>query len=387
MKTLQPEALVGLFEALIGRGYKIVGPSVVGSAIVYRELGSPEDLPVGWTEEQDGGTYRLVRRNDKAYFGYAVGPQSWKQFLFPPRRKLWSADRSGASRFELSPDTPPDIKYAFIGARACELRAISIQDRVFLQGEFVDDVYRALREKAFIVAVNCSQAAATCFCASMGAGPDVTKGFDIALTEVLDEDQHYFAAEVGTDMGAELLAALETEEADPSQELAAKDVVVRTASQMGRSMDTDGLKKLLYDNYEHPRWSDVGERCLTCGNCTMVCPTCFCSTVEDTNDFTGEHAERWRRWDSCFTIDFSYLYGGNIRRSSKSRYRQWMTHKLAAWQDQFGVLGCVGCGRCITWCPVGIDITEEVRAIRTGQLGSSSASPVPSGAPRRGGSV
>ncbi len=133
---------------------------------------------------------------------------------------------------------------------------------------------------------------------------------------------------------------------------------------MGRSMDTSGIKELLYRNLDHPCWENVASRCLTCANCTMVCPTCFCAAVEDTTDLTGERAERWRRWDSCFTMDFSYIAGGSVRSSPKARYRQWMTHKLASWIDQFGTSGCVGCGRCITWCPVGIDITEEVRAIR-----------------------
>ena len=133
---------------------------------------------------------------------------------------------------------------------------------------------------------------------------------------------------------------------------------------MGREMNTDGIHDLLLANLEHPRWEEVAGRCLTCGNCTMVCPTCFCTSVEDTSDLAGVSAERSRRWDSCFTMDFSYIHGGSVRASPKSRYRQWMTHKLATWWDQFGSSGCVGCGRCITWCPVGIDITEEVRAIR-----------------------
>jgi ferredoxin len=145
---------------------------------------------------------------------------------------------------------------------------------------------------------------------------------------------------------------------------AAAAVVAQTASQMGRSLDTAGIKELLQGNPNHPRWDEVAERCLTCGNCTMVCPTCFCTTVEDHNDLTGTSAERVRKWDSCFTLDFSYVHGGSVRNSNKSRYRQWMTHKLASWIDQFGTSGCVGCGRCVTWCPVGIDITAEVAAIR-----------------------
>jgi ferredoxin len=101
----------------------------------------------------------------------------------------------------------------------------------------------------------------------------------------------------------------------------------------------------------------------------MACPTCFCSSVEDTSDLTGEHAERWQKWDSCFNPDFSYIHGGEVRKTTASRYRQWMTHKLSTWFDQFGTSGCVGCGRCITWCPVGIDLTEEVRKMRQAEGG------------------
>jgi Fe-S oxidoreductase len=146
----------------------------------------------------------------------------------------------------------------------------------------------------------------------------------------------------------------------------ADQLVSEAAKKMGRAMNTAGIKELLYKQIDHSRWEEVASRCLTCANCTMVCPTCFCTTVEDVSDVTGEHAERWRKWDSCFNLNFSYIFGGSLRRTVKGRYRQWMTHKLASWIDQFGVSGCVGCGRCITWCPVGIDITEEVRAMRGG---------------------
>jgi Fe-S-cluster-containing hydrogenase component 2 len=104
----------------------------------------------------------------------------------------------------------------------------------------------------------------------------------------------------------------------------------------------------------------VAERCLTCGNCTMVCPTCFCTTTEDLTDLADGSGQRSQRWASCFETDFSYLHGGSVRVSGESRYRQWITHKLSTWHDQFGSSGCVGCGRCIAWCPTGIDITAEV---------------------------
>lgn len=361
--VFDPPQLQALIDVLQRRGYRVVGPTVRDGAIVYDELRSAADLPSGWTDEQDGGTYRLKRRPDRAHFGYAVGPHSWKQFLHPPRLRLWRARRQEQG-FEVIPEADPPPRYAFIGVRACELHAIAIQDKVFVHGPYVDPSYQARRQPAFIVAVNCAQAGGTCFCVSMGTGPRATFGYDLALTEVLDGAQHDFVVEVGTALGAEVVAEVPHRPASDDARQAADGVVARTATQMGRRLDTADIKALLYRNYDHPRWEEVAARCLTCANCTMVCPTCFCTTVEDVTDLTGEHAERWRQWDSCFTMDFSYIHGGSVRASPKSRYRQWLTHKLATWIDQFGTSGCVGCGRCITWCPVGIDITVEVGAIR-----------------------
>ena len=361
--VIDRDGLQALLDAIASSGYNILGPTLRDGAIVYDEVRSVTDLPVGWTDKQDGGVYRLERRDDEAVFGFAVGPQSWKRHLHPPTVKLWSARREkGGFRLEAEPRVAP--KVAFLGVRSCELHAIAIQDRVLTEGSFVDPIYQTRRASVFTVAVNCGTAGGTCFCVSMGTGPKATFGYDLALTEILDERGHRFLAEAGTDAGAAVLAHVPTREAGDDDTSAANAVVAGAVASMGRSMDVTDLKDLLYRNYENARWDEVASRCLTCANCTMVCPTCFCTTVEDVTDVTGDHAERWRRWDSCFTTDFSYLHGGSVRASSRSRYRQWMTHKLATWFDQFGTSGCVGCGRCITWCPVGIDITEEVRAIR-----------------------
>lgn len=376
--SIQYAGLQGLFEVLKANGYQPVGPRLRDGAIVYDELASVDDLPVGWTDDQEGGKYRLQRRNDDALFGYAVGPHSWKKFLFPPVTRQWQA-RKTDNGIEFSTGEQKAPRYAFIGVRSCELHAIAIQDRVFLADKFVDPTYAERRKNAFIVALNCSQAGGTCFCVSMKTGPKVRTGFDLAMTEIIKDGRHYFVMEVGTEAGAQILSQIPHHEADKEDQHAAEEIVQRTAEQMGRTMDTTDIKELLYRNYEHPRWDDVASRCLTCANCTMVCPTCFCSTVEDVTDLTGEHAERWRKWDSCFHVNFSYTAGGSIRTSTRSRYRQWMTHKLATWIDQFGTSGCVGCGRCITWCPVAIDITEEVRAIRaTGAMGQPSKPKAPS---------
>jgi ferredoxin len=354
--------LQALFDSLRHRGYRIVGPKVRDGAIVYDDLDGVADLPQGWTDEQAPGRYRLARRDDAALFGYAVGPHSWKAFLHPSVQRLWTARREGDA-VTVTPEPTSAERFAFIGVRACELKAIEIQDRVFVGGAHIDPHYRARREGAFIVAVNCAEAAGTCFCVSMGSGPKVEAGYDLALTEIT-EGEHRFVVEAGSEAGRQVLAELQAHAAMDGDLDAAEAVVQRTAASMGRQMRSDDLRELLAANLEHPRWDDVADRCLTCGNCTMVCPTCFCTSVEDSSDLTGAESSRTRRWDSCFTMDFTHVPGGSVRASARSRYRQWMTHKLSSWIDQFGTSGCVGCGRCLTWCPVGIDITEEVRAIR-----------------------
>ncbi len=356
------EALVG---ALRAGGYTVCGPTVRDQAIVYDEIDDIGDLPAGWTDEQDGGHYRLKRRDDDALFGYAVGPHSWKKYLHPPRRPLWRATQ-GENGLAIVAEPEPTTRYAFIGVRACELAAIAVQDRVLIDGTYPDGHYKALREGAFIVAVNCGEAGGTCFCVSMDTGPKARAGYDLALTEIVTDAGRGYLAEAGSDDGAAILALLPGRASRDADHAAADAAVANAAAHMGRKMDDlKGVRDLLLANLEHPRWDDVAARCLSCGNCTMACPTCFCTTSEDDSDLAGVEAGHSQRWDSCFTLDFSYIHGGSVRASPKARYRQWMTHKLATWWDQFGTSGCVGCGRCITWCPVGIDITEEVRAIAT----------------------
>lgn len=354
-----------LLAALRSEGYRVLGPTLRDAAIVYDEITTEADLPIGWTDRQGPGTYRLERRNDGALFGYTVGPSSWKRQLFPARERLWTARRTGEG-FEVAPEPPDERPVAILGARACEIAAIAVTDRVF-DGAHRDPGYYARRGRLFVVAVQCGQAGATCFCTSMNTGPGVTGGFDLSLTEILGPGGHRFLAVVGSEAGGRVLDRVPTVPAGDEDGPAAEAIVARTAASMGRSMDTTGIRELLPSRPEHPRWEVVARRCLACTNCTMVCPTCFCTTLEDSSDLTGRETSRTRRWDTCFTVDFAFVHGGSVRQSTRARYRQWMTHKLATWHQQFGTCGCVGCGRCITWCPVGIDITEEVSAMRTSE--------------------
>jgi ferredoxin len=360
--VIEPDVLDGLVRALRDRGFRVLGPTVRDGAIVYDDLESAGELPIGWTDDQAPGRYRLERRDDEARFGYAVGPHSWKQFLLPARVRLWRARRDDGD-LVVEEDERDDAPLAFLGVRACELHGIGVQDRVLVGGKYVDADYAGRRKDLFVVAVNCFEPGGTCFCVSMGTGPRAEAGYDLALTEIL-EGEHRFLVEVGSKRGAEVLRDLPRRAADERDVSAATAAVDSAAERMGRTVDASDLRGLLERNLEHPRWDDVAERCLTCGNCTMVCPTCFCTSVEDVTDLTGTQSERIRSWDSCYSVDHSYIHGGAIRPTGRSRYRQWLTHKFGTWHDQFGESGCIGCGRCITWCPVGIDVTEELTAIR-----------------------
>lgn len=358
------DTLDGLLAALREMNYAAIGPIIRDGAIVYAELQGADDLPIGWTDAQEPGSYRLKRRDDRAVFGFAVGPASAKKYLMPATLRLWKAARDSSGKIAIVEQGQPTQRLALIGLRACDLSAIAIQDTVMIGGAHPDSHYARQRNDLLIVAVNCMNAGATCFCVSMGTGPRAKSNYDLALTELLGPDSHSFMVEIGSEAGAEVMRRVPHRAATEADIAAARQVSERTAAQMGRHLDTTGIKELLYANAEHPRWDEVANRCLACTNCTMVCPTCFCTTVEDRAELDASAAERVRVWDSCFTMDFSHLPGASVRTSIKSRYRQWMTHKLASWIDQFGSSGCVGCGRCITWCPVGIDITEETAAIR-----------------------
>lgn len=366
-----------LIDTLRASGYRTIGPRIADGAIVYADLTSTDQLPVGYIDRQDGGLYRLEKSDGAGFFDYVVGPYSLKNFLFPPRETLLESIRKNGT-WQMTPPEIDPTPLAVIGVRSCDLRALAIQDKVFLGGPYVDPGYKARREKLFLVAVNCRRASATCFCHSMNTGPAVNGEFDLALTEVNGR----FVIEIGSSAGAGAMAGIDwvpaparvVEESraisDKLKDQMHERDQVPYSQQTGtrqRHMDTTDIHDLLLNNLEHPRWAEVAERCLACANCTSVCPTCFCASVEDVSDLSGDNVRRERAWDSCFTMEHSYTNTGTVRKTTASRYRQWLTHKLATWSDQFGTSGCVGCGRCITWCPVAIDLTEEVAAIRGDQ--------------------
>jgi ferredoxin len=356
------EDLDELVQALRSKGFTVAGPVARDGTIAIDTIENAAELPAGWVDEQAPGRYHLTQNGDGAVFAHTIGADSWKRLLNPPDTQLYRIAADGKS-FAVPERAAPEAGYALFGVRSCDLSALAMVDKVLAGDALADPDYVARRSRIFVVAVQCSRAAASCFCASMNTGPKAASGFDVALTEIAG-GEHRFFVEVGTANGRSILAAVKHRAAESADEEAAREVWSNAAASMERKLDTNGLRGILGAGTENGAWQTAAAPCLACGNCTMVCPTCFCCTFEDSADLTGQNAERRRKWDSCFSLSFSYIHGGSVRSSLAARFRQRILHKLVWWQDQFGSSGCVGCGRCTTWCPAGIDFTREVEKLR-----------------------
>lgn len=354
--------LQDLIEALAGAGFRCIGPKARDGAIVFEPLATAAELPTGIRDTQDPGVYRLARTGSPRVFAWANGPQALKPLLFAPSEVLWRARRRPDGGIDFDSEVPQSTPLAVFGVRACDLAALAIQDQHFLggaHGAAPDPFYGRRREHLFLVAVNCSHPAATCFCVSTGDGPRTAQGFDMAL----DERDDGFVVACGSERGRAILAGLALGPASPEQIAEAQQQTTQAEQAMTRRLPGRKLRDALFANLDHPRWDAVADRCLSCGNCTSVCPTCFCHSESEQQRIDGTESLHAREWDSCFTRGHSHIHGLTVRPDTRTRYRQWLTHKLGSWHDQFGRSGCVGCGRCIAWCPVGIDITEEAAAI------------------------
>lgn len=358
MRFLPRSGLQMLIDRLGEQGYTCMGPQVRDQVIHYDVLQRADNLPRGMSDTQKPGHYRLEEAGHARYFAWANGPQALKPLMFSPREPLWQASRGSDGRMDFEQCLPEKKTLAVIGVRACDIAALYIHDKHFLQHGHADPAYRSRREGLFLVAVNCTHPAATCFCASTGDGPAASYGYDLLLTE-LDAG---FLLQAHTEKGLAVVKRLDLEEANRAQISEAEQAMARSQRQQ-RRLPSKNLDTALQRNLEHPRWQEIAGRCLSCGNCTSVCPTCFCHSEVEEAALDGSHSVHFRQWDSCFSQKHSYIHGLTIRADTGLRYRQWMMHKLGFWHAQFGRSGCVGCGRCISWCPAGIDFTEEAGII------------------------
>lgn len=360
---MMPESgLDRLTDVLVSEFDQVIGPVIESGVVRLRPIRSSNDLPLGLTDQQEAGTYRLRPTDTRLRFSYGVGPDSLKDVVHPPASPVWTMRRRDGT-LVVDPALTPARSTAVLGARSCDLRALDILARTQMDGDVADPSFVERRDGLFLVAVDCTHPSATCFCGTSPDGPSAREGFDIAMIELPFPDRRdaRYVVRAGTDRGREIVERLEL--------VSASDRMISIAEAALRHADRSLIREMparaeqIVRQPEHPHWAAVADRCLTCGNCTAVCPTCFCTDMSDEVSLDGETATRTRVWDSCFSAEYSHLGPGPHRASPRARYRQWLTHKLGTWHDQFGESGCVGCGRCVTWCPVGIDLTAEVEAL------------------------
>ncbi len=343
--VVRPPKLNSLVELLTSHGYSVVGPILRDGVVVLDFIEKFDEALIGVESAPRPGEYRLEEHKG-AVFGGPVGPMSMKRWINPPNRIAWSARPEGD---QVHVDTPkPRGPRAYLGIRPCDVAARTIFGEVW--PGHPDDL---------VIVAECTSVGETCFCSSMGTGPAAGEGADIVLTEF---GEGSVLVRSRSDRGAVLLARMNGAAATEDEIESARSRVAAAAESMVRSIDSEAAREALASMPDSAVWDSVAQRCLACANCTMVCPTCFCTSINDTADLDGV-VQRTIRWDSCFTPGFSEIHGGVHRDSVAARYRHWASHKLSTWWDQFGTAGCVGCGRCITWCPVGIDITEEANRI------------------------
>lgn len=363
MRFLARKDLQLLLDALHAAGYSCIGPQVDGNNLCYKPISNITQLPYNQQDKQAPGNYKIIANDQQRYFAWANGSEAIKPLTFASRELLWQVKRQDDGKLEFIPVIPDSQPVAILGVKACDLAALHLQDQHFAFNTYVDHYYNARRRPLFLLAVDCSHPADTCFCAATGDGPNARSGFDVALTELDDG----FLLRSKSKKGADIVQKLPTKDPTTYQLSQAEKQQQQAISQQQRTLGkTSNLESKLFMNLEHPRWEEIATRCLACGNCTSVCPTCFCHNEVEDADLDGSQSKHYRQWDSCFTLAHSYMHSLVLRDKISYRYRQWLTHKFGSWHEQYGRSGCVGCGRCITWCPVGIDVTVELQHVTAG---------------------
>jgi ferredoxin len=284
-----------------------------------------------------------------------------KKLFFLPEEKLFSFLRKEKGRVDIK-EEEKEAKRALFGVHPCDVKALLLLDQV-MKGDFLDPYYVKRRQKTILIAMNCTQPRENCFCTSFDTGPELKEGYDLLLTDL---DRKYLV-EVGTLDGKRLLERVKTSKAGKGDVKKKKQKIEGAREKIKKKIETEGLEADLKKNFNHEKWKEVKDKCLFCGSCTHVCPTCFCYNVSDFNAHTLKSGERIRNWDSCLTLEFAEVaLGGNFRKDREARIKQRIYHKLAYFKEQFGSFGCVGCGRCIDTCVKDIDITEVINEIRGG---------------------
>lgn len=331
-----PKSNLGDFVARLAKDHEVFGPVAKGDSFVFAPVTNADDVRLDYDT--------------------TVLPP--KKFFHQPEQDM--IEFSGIA--EVAREEQPVGKRVLLGVHPCDVNGLLSLDKVFL-GTYPDPYYKKLRENTVIIALNCTRPCQNGFCASFNTGPEVDTGFDLSLTDIGDK----FVVMVGSAKGGELAAGLEL--ASDDDLVAGRKAMRASQHEITRRIDVDDLPEFLHQNFDHPVWLEEKEKCLACGSCTVVCPTCYCFAVKDMVDLSLEKGGRTRMWDSCMFMEFSRVAMDHIFVPDRTaRLKQRMYHKLAYYQQQFDATGCVGCGRCVTACIKHIDPVDVVARIQADPL-------------------
>jgi len=342
------EDLGKLIEVLKAYGYVTYGYKVSRGAVIFDELRNLEDMPLKYRDVQGPGSYRLIEGN-----GVRHSFASPKEVIHPARQELFNVDSNGGVSY------PPieSKKIALVGIKSCDLASIKVMDRILSN----DDSYNARRKEALTIVEECINPGDTCFCGSLGTGPYVSEDFDLAYARI-DDDHVLF--KYGSRVGLNLVKRL-------GLKPASEELVNTYSSLMSEAKEKTSPLKFGLSDIENSMlksmsdvdlWKKLSEKCVGCANCNLVCPTCFCTEFLDDLKLDNS-ASRVRFWVGCLSYVYGLVAGTHFRPELYMRYRHFVLHKFLFYRKQIGLVGCVGCGRCITWCPVGIDLRKTVSEV------------------------
>lgn len=356
LRNMGTEFLIGglkdlerLVTELKLRGLKLLSYKLRGDMPLFWEIDSIQDTPLGYSDVQNPGSYQLIRE-EEGFFRHTQ--YSIKNILHPPVQEVLKISEDFTVAQSMAEYSPT----ALFGVKPCDLASLKVLDRI-LEG---DDAYKARRNGVELIVVEeCVKPGGTCFCGSMGTGPAASGGYDLAYARL----GSVVVFKVGSDRGLGIVENLKLSPAPDHVVNEYLKVMEEARRESSKAPSIEEVSKALEKAVGlEELWRDLSARCVGCTNCNMVCPTCFCSEFVDYVKLSGE-ANRARQWFGCLSYTYGQIAGMHYRPELFMRYRHFILHKFLFYQKQVGLPGCVGCGRCITWCPMGIDLREVISRV------------------------
>lgn len=313
------------------KNYRVIAPVDNGKTIRFQEIADSDEIELNYSNTKLAS----------------------KEILFPQTEVLFTVKKKDGKTVIEKPK-PIEKDWVVFGVRPCDAKGLENSFKVFASGAHKDRAYLEKREKSIVIGYACESPLSTCFCTSVGGSPSGREGMDILFTDIGDK----YLVEIITQRGESLMEQASGAKQPSKEDLAAAQNIWDTAEKSIKEiLNLEGLEEKLDTMFDDPIWDEISQKCIGCGTCAYLCPTCLCFDIQD--EETPEGIKRIRTWDTCqFPIFTLHTSGHNPRPSSKERVRQRIMHKFCYFPQEYGHTSCVGCGRCIRECPVGYDIRE-----------------------------